>query len=145
MSSMTHNFRALRAELLCQGVTITELGQQECHAIDHQWLDTYAGLVKQKHGVLVYHGFRWHGFSHHLQPCLEGQPALDKYLSQWAAPFYVFDESLGFCALCSAKAYPDLSNLREDVYVAHKNMKWTMAFTHESPHIGPFFAEKSDV
>jgi len=101
--------------------------------------------MKQNHDVSVYHGFRWHGFSYHLQPCLEGEPALNKYLNQWPAPFYVFDESLGFCALCSAESYPDLSNLHGDIYVAHKNMKWTMAFTHEYPHIGPFFAGKSEV
>ena len=68
---------------------------------------------------------------------------MSAYLGQWQAPFYVFDEALEFCALCEAQPYPDLSPLCRDLYVAHQNLKWTAAFTHEQPHLGPFFAERT--
>ena len=67
---------------------------------------------------------------------------MSAYLGQWQAPFYVFDEALDSFARCEAQPYPDLSALRRDLYVAHQNLKWTAVFTHEQPHLGPFFAER---
>jgi hypothetical protein len=132
----------LYKELLLQGVELAELDPQESRDVDRRWLDGFAWRVQQEKGVSIYGGYRWHGFSYHLQPCLEGGPALEAYLRQDNTSFYVFTESMDYCALCHSETYPDLSTLRQDIYVAHRNMKWTMAFTHEQPHIGPFFAER---
>ena len=54
----------------------------------------------------------------------------------------VFDEEGTWSYRCTSETYPDFTALGADIYVAHHNMKWTMAFTHEQPHDGPFFAVK---
>ena len=127
----------LHAELLKRGFSFAPLPATEARALDQRWLATFASslAVKQR-------AYRWHAFSFHRNPCLNGVAALSAYRSQWSAPFYVFDETLSFCALCEAKSYPDLSALRRDIYVTHHNLKWTMAFTHEQPDLGPFYAQR---
>jgi len=122
------------------GVEVTELDASERRRVNSRWLRTFARGVMEQYGGFVYRGFRWHGFSYGVEPCVEGAAALAEYQRQPPAPFYVFDERLTFCARCSAPAYPDLTSLRADLYVAHEDMGWTMAFTHEQPAIGPFFA-----
>ena len=68
--------------------------------------------------------------------------AWQAYQSQWPAPYVVFDEEGTWSLGCASQTYPDFSLLGADIYVSHHNMKWTMAFTHEQPHDGPFFAER---
>ena len=127
----------LPAELLQRGVVFTPLDQQAAHAFGQRWAAIFAPAPPPK-----WSPYRWHAFHVRLYPCLEGGAALSAYLSQWQAPFYVFDEALGFCALCEAQTFPDLSALCRDIYVAHQNFKWMAAFTHEQPQIGPFFAQR---
>lgn len=130
--------RDLHAELLRRGVAFALLDSSAAHAFDQRWSATFAPLPPPKQCP-----YRWHAFSFHHYPCSEGAAALSLYLGQWHAPFYLFDETLSFCALCEAQPYPDLSQLRSDIYVSHQNLKWTAAFTHEQPHLGPFFAQRS--
>jgi hypothetical protein len=127
------------------GIPVEQLLAGESSQIDRLWLRTFAQKVKDTHGEWVYRGFRWHGFSYNLQPCLSGRKALATYREQWPGEFFVFDEALTECLRCGRVAdYPDLSLLRRDVYVAHHKMKWTMVFTHEQPEIGPFFAARAE-
>ncbi len=127
----------LHAELLQRDVVCTPLDTTAARAFAQRWSSTFAPSPPPQPCP-----YRWHTFSFQLYQCLEGAAALSAYLDQWYAPFYMFDEALDFCALCEAQAYPDLSALRRDIYVAHQNLKWTVAFTHEQPHLGPFFAER---
>ena len=127
----------LHAELLQRGVAFTPLDVSAARAFAQRWSATFSPVPPPQPCT-----YRWHTFSFHLYPRLEGAAALSAYLGQWQAPFYVFDEALKFCARCEAQPYPDLSALRRDLYVAHQNLKWTAAFTHEQPHLGPFFAER---
>ena len=120
------------------------LGTKESYAFSKRWLEMFAEAVKEKHGKYVYRGFRWHGFSYGIQVCTEGADAMSMYLSQWPAPYVIFDEELTTCARCVSAKYPDLTSLHADPYVSHENLKWTMVFTHEQPEIGPFFAERHD-
>ncbi len=130
------------AMLANQAVKATELPEQERQQVETRWLATFAALVKRQHGVWIYRRLKWHGFSYRIQPCLEGQEALERYSSQPSGAFYVFNEDMSCCWLCQSDPYPDFTSYHDDVYVAHHNMKWTMAFTHEQPQIGPFFAER---
>ena len=127
----------LHAELLQRSVLFTLLDRSAAHDFAQRWSATFASSPPPK-----WSPYRWHTFHVRLYPCLQGAIALSAYLSQWQAPFYVFDEALEFCVRCEAQPYPDLSALRRDLYVAHPNLKWTAAFTHEQPHLGPFFAER---
>ena len=104
------------------------------------WNKAFASQVKAKTGNWVHEQFRWHCFSYGFHDADEGAAALGKYVQQWNADFLVFDESAAWCLSCTADHYPDVTPLRHDIYVSHHNMKWTMAFTHEQPDIGPFFA-----
>jgi hypothetical protein len=98
--------------------------------------------VRKEKGTPIYQGFRWHGFSFGIEPAKAGEAALSAYQAQWAAPFYIFDEKLEHCLKCEGQPFPNLSDLRADLYVVHHNMKWTMVFTHEEPDLGPFFTTK---
>jgi hypothetical protein len=115
----------------------------EAEAARDNWLQHFARNVKKEKGVWIWNDYRWHGFSFELEPCVAGLDALAKYQSQYPARFFVFDEDGEWCYVCERGRYPDLSVCEDDMYVSHHNMKWTMAFTHEQPGIGPFFAERA--
>lgn len=117
----------------------------ERERIEKQWLDTYAQMVKRATGAWILNGFRWHGFSFQHQPAIEGKDALHAYRNQWPASYVVFDEEGVWSYGCTSDVFPDFTTFGADIYVAHHNMKWSMAFTHEQPHIGPFFAVKSAI
>ena len=111
---------------------------KESSWLRNNWLQVFASRVKAAKGEWVFRGYRWHGFSYGIEPCREGQVALSAYLSQWSVPYFVSDESLSNCYYCESERYPDLSDLQDDFYVSHKNLKWTMVFTHEE--LGPYFS-----
>ena len=128
---------AALAELAVEFVPLSDV---EAADVSQRWLERFAARVKKTKGEWVVNGYRWHGFSYGLEPALSGEQALAAYRKQWPAPFLVFDER-ATCGYRCEGVYPDLSDVRQDLYVAHKRMKWTMVFTHEQPAIGPFFAE----
>jgi len=123
------------------GVQMKALTRKEREALRNNWNLAFASQVKKERGVYVYLGFRWHAYSYGMVPCAQGKPALKTYLAQAPARFYLFDESMQICGICEAGHFPDLTQLCDDIYVVHHDLKWSMAFTHEQPLIGPFFAE----
>ena len=128
--------------LSLSSVDFEKLGSTEHDRITEQWRLVFARDVKNATGEWIHNRFRWHGFSFDYQKSIRGTEALDAYQRQWSAPFFIFDEEGTWSYSCTSNAYPDFSSFGADIYVAHKNMKWTMAFTHEQPDIGPFFVEK---
>jgi hypothetical protein len=139
--------RKTRAELGSISEILTNLGVDFVHLdvarkqeLETLWNLVFASEMKKRHGVSVYLGYRWHGYSYQLHPCLSGQAALEEYLRQRPAPFFIFNEPMTLCCRCQGATYPDLTNLRDDLYVVHHELRWSMAFTHEQPYIGPFFA-----
>lgn len=126
--------------LAAQPVTVSRMDAAALGKALTAWDNAFASEVKRQTGSWIHERFRWHSFSYGFHHALEGEAALQQYTAQWAADFVVFDEAATWCLSCSAERYPDLTPLRHDLYVAHHNMKWTMAFTHEQPNIGPFFA-----
>ena len=124
------------------GVEFRSHTELEGRETDKLWLQTFAIKVKKETGSWIYNDFRWHGLSWETENAVGGEKALEIYLSQWPAPFIVFDEGQTWSYLCNPASYPDFSEFGADIYVSHHNMKWTMAFTHEQPDIGPFFLLK---
>ena len=116
--------------------------EQERLDVRQRWLTTFAQGVKSAKGVWVFNGYMWHCFSFKMAKSLEGIRALSAYQSTFSASAFVFDEDLNeMFSFRPDKTFPDLTALKNDYYVCHHNMKWTMVFTHEQPSIGPFFAE----
>ncbi len=125
--------------LLQCGVSFNRLDAEMTKEVVNKWDQVFARNVKKVTGQWIHNRFRWHAFSYEFESSIWGPEALEKYLTQWLAAFVLFDEDLNCCYRCEAQRYPDLTSLGWDIYVAHHNMKWTMAFTHEQPEIGPFF------
>lgn len=115
---------------------------QDRFDVQRRWLSVFAQGVKAVKGVWVYNGYMWHGFSFDLVSALAGPKALTAYLACYSTDAYAFDEDLDEMYRFRPDAvFPDLTELDNDFYVCHHNMEWTMAFTHEQPTIGPFYAE----
>jgi hypothetical protein len=85
--------------------------------------------------------FEWHVFSYNHRAAKTGDHARNAYRRINACDFVVLSgearQTFGF--RCHGKP-PDLSG-RTDILVAPTTMTWTMAFTHEQPTLGPYFAE----
>ena len=145
VTGYTKRLMLLKPTLSSTGIQFTELSPVDAQCVEERWLQAFAARVKREKGTPIYMGFKWHGFSYGIEPAKSGEAALSAYQSQWAAPFYVFDEKLNYCLKCEGQPFPELSKLRVDLYVVHHNMKWTMVFTHEQPDLGPYFATKKGV
>ncbi|MEL6934869.1 MAG: DUF4275 family protein [Pseudomonadota bacterium] len=123
-----------------QEVTFELLDTASKNEVEKRWLREFARNVKKETGSWIYRRFKWHAYSGKFEAATEGQKALELYQDQWAAPYFVFDEEGTWSYRCKSERYPDFTVLRSDIYVVHHNMKWTMVFTHEQPHDGPYFA-----
>lgn len=130
----------VKALLTSSEIQCRLLDASEAEAVRSRWLSTFAANVLKQKGVEVFQGYMWHGFSFGMEVSLEGEAAQQEYQKQFQAEYVLFDEDFNFCLACEPSAYPDLTELMDDLYVTHANMKWTMVFTHEQPGIGPFFA-----
>lgn len=125
-----------------QEVTFSALDTSEMKRVEKSWLKQFAQKLKNETGLWIYANFKWHGFSYKYETAIEGSLAMQEYQNQWIAPYFVFGEDGTWSYECKSKNYPDFSVLHADIYVVHHNMKWTMVFTHEQPHEGPYFASK---
>ena len=120
--------------------SVEVLTEAQSRDFDERWLKIFASEVKKEHDTWIYRGFRWHGFSYELQPCLNGESALIEYQTQSPDTCIVYDEEFTQVLSCRFNRYPDFTQFRDDVYVTQENFNWTMVFTHEQPELGPFFA-----
>ena len=128
--------------LIQQEIEFESLDMAEKKGVETRWLKVFAQNVKTQTGGWITNKFKWHGFSQHYEKAVEGPGAFAEYQDQWPAPYFVFDEDLICCYRCNSPTYPDFTDLNADIYVVHHNIKWTMVFTHEQPHDGPFFATR---
>jgi hypothetical protein len=128
--------------LLANHAELRELSSAELGEVCREWLQRFAVRVRRQEGSWMLKGFKWHGFSYGIVPCLAGESALRAY-QRTKGRFYLFDEEECFGYLCKTPFpfRPDLSRFRTDVYLTGSDFSWTMVFTHEQPEIGPFFAE----
>jgi hypothetical protein len=142
MSERLHN-HDISEYLLMNRVELRELSKADLASVCNQWLRRFASRVKNQEDTWVYRGFKWHGFSYGIEPCLSGEAALSAY-GKTKGRFYVFDEegSYGYFCKTAFPFRPDLAEFHADIYVTSADFSWTLAFTHEQPQIGPFFAEQ---
>ena len=123
-----------------RGISSRALDVSEARQLSQAWLSAFCPLVKETTGKWIKDGFRWHAYSFEIQPCRHGLKALDAYRSQVAEPFFVFDEPCRSAYECTASELPDFSDYSDEVYVCAHDFQWSMAFTHEQPDLGPYFA-----
>lgn len=123
-------------------VVYTLVSEEESEIIIKNWMKCYASNVKKQTGTWICDKFKWHGFSSGMQDSLSGEEANIEYKKQYLTDYYIFNENENWCFHCESKILPDLSFYGHDIYIAHHNMKWTMVYTHEHPHFGPYFATR---
>ena len=112
--------------------------------IDHQktWRKVFASNLQEKR-------IDWHAFSYNLTPHLEGFDAINKFNAQPVKNYFIIssnDKLTGLaCEGNKVLSYSDLLIIRNknpsfyDVYISHKNLKWTFVITHEED-FGPYFS-----
>ena len=124
-------------------ISYTLISEEEKETVIKNWLKCYASNVKREIGTWICDKFKWHGFSSGMQYSLSSEEASKEYSKQYLTDYYIFNEKEDWCFHCKSKILPDLSFLRDDIYITHHNMKWTMVYTHEQPHLGPYFATRA--
>lgn len=131
----------LGALLTGLGIRCEKMDLKATRLIRLKWREAFARPVKQRTGSWTYNKFDWHAFSFKFTPALEGARALEAYSTAPLVGFYVLPEGDELGYKCAGKNRPDPAKLsRIDSYVFPLDVSWTMAFTHEEPEIGPFFA-----
>lgn len=74
-----------------------------------------------------------------------GDNALKEYSLQHARTYFIMPEMFGYKehVMYQTDEKPEFHGLM-DFYVFPKNMAWSMAFTHESGWLGPYFLKHKD-
>lgn len=87
-------------------------------------------------------GFRWERVT---LVDSAGDDALKDYSLQYARTYFIMPEMFGYKeqVLYQTDEKPEFRG-RMDFYVFPKNMAWSMAFTHESGWLGPYFLKHKD-
>lgn len=126
------------------GASVEELKHKDYAYYFSRWSSIYCRTVKREKGTSCYRKFHWHAFSYQFDPCVEGAKAMEQYSRQTGKTLIVLGESHGGSGKLALKAKgllaPDLSGLRDDLYVMPESVDWTMVFTHEHPDFGPYFS-----
>ncbi len=115
------------------GIVIREHTVAETEALVAAWLKTF-GVNRQ--GMKA-KDFMWHIFSGAQYPSLSDTDAKAEYEKQVAPEYVVLsnDRKTSFVT----DLLPTISSM-SDWYVFPANLAWTMAFTHETGWLGPYFA-----
>ena len=102
-----------------------------------QWTSTWLSTFCKGQAWVKDEQFLWHLFSGGRYPSAEADAALAAYRAQIGSEFVVLsnDRNLAFLT----DKLPESCSLF-DYYVFPPNLAWTMAFTHESGWLGPYFA-----
>jgi hypothetical protein len=109
--------------------------EAEAEALAKQWLAVYG---KDSRGANT-EAFMWHVFSGGRYPSLSGEDALARYKEHVAPEYFVLSNNRLRAVSTNALPQPEVCH-RRDYYVFPSNLAWTMAFTHESGWLGPYFA-----
>lgn len=127
---------------------VQRLNQEEITTFEEKWVNAFCNYSKSDRAEIYLEQFKWHTFSYEKYPALCGVEATKIYLVQLALNYIVLPETqahedeIAF----STSSLPDikLAELLTDFYVFPKNLAWTIAFTHESGWLGPYFAKHSN-
>lgn len=104
------------------------------------WISAFSNGEKAPH----MEDFLWHFFSFEVVPHFKGKAAIKELKEQWPSDILIFNEKFDFVFYCQ-KCLPilELSVSQDDIYICHKNMKWTYVVTHEIfSGLGPYFAHR---
>jgi hypothetical protein len=119
------------------GATATEIPRKEAWRLFQAWCEVYCAPIHGATGKWAPGGIAWATFSGGYFPSIRGRRALDQYHAQEPTELLVLAEDAAI--RCTSNAPVDFSGFG-DVYVAPSSFEWTMAFTHEEPEYGPYFA-----
>ena len=128
--------------LKSRGFDVEPLTRPAADRLFSAWCETFLSEVRRTKGCYRYLGFHWHAYSYNLVPALDGEAALDAYTRLSAQDVVVIPESWsGGCGVrCRGPSLPRFVDYRDDLYVFPESLDWSMAFTHEHPWLGPYFA-----
>lgn len=108
-----------------------------------RWYETFAVEVKAATEAWRDEGYDWHAFSRKYRACLSSGEAVSAYRATLADKLVAVPDGEHnrprYGAIVTGD-HPVLS--RTDALVFPENLAWTMAFTHEEPSLGPFFAKR---
>ncbi len=132
----------LEAVLDAAAVAYRPLAEAEWSLVHSQWTAAFRAPKRTADNHPVTDDYLWHRFSFGVHPSLEFDPAQHEYerqavkgrwflLSAWKAASFGYE--------CTGPL-PNLRPLRADLLVFPRDPAWTMAFTHEDGHCGPYFA-----
>jgi hypothetical protein len=124
------------------GASITEIPRKEGSALLQAWREVYCAPLHEATGKWsAANGSSWETFSGGFFPSVGRHRALRDYSEQSADDLLALPENDHDLAIrCTSSLPIDFSPLRQDIYVAPSSLAWTMAFTHEDPIYGPYFA-----
>jgi len=138
---MTCDWEALHNRLNVEDIIGCPLDPETSASVQQRWLEQYCSNVKAQTGDWIHLGFRWHAYSYGFEVAVSGDEARDLYRSKDQSTYLIYFESYGQLFDCVGPACPDLSGLKDDVYLFPADLSWTMIFTHEEGiGFGPFFA-----
>lgn len=122
-----------------RGASVSVLDVHTRQRVMQAWRETFARAVKGRTGNWVHLGYEWHAFSYDFTRSKSGARGLALYLAEAPSEVYVFPED-DYAFLCRAPALFDFSDCEADIIVFSPDLRWTVAFTHEQPDLGPYFA-----
>jgi hypothetical protein len=122
--------------IVAPDASVRHFTEAEAAALTAAWLDAF-GADRDDVKATGPKGFLWHIFCAGRYPCVEREEARSHYRLQRAAEYVVLLND-GRAAVAT-DALP-LEVPLADYCVFPPNLAWTMAFTHEAPLDGPYFA-----
>jgi hypothetical protein len=135
--------KRIEQQLAAAGCAPVALDELEVRRWLEKWRRLYAKELHAKTGKWLHDYFDWHVFSFGHHPAKTRDAAREAYRAVAAGDFvvvpgYAGDDLYGF--RCTGRP-PILEGRMLDVLVMPTTLAWTMAFTHEQPDLGPYFAE----
>lgn len=129
--------------LTTDGCQPVELGADEVQSWLQRWRSVFARQLHAKTKLWVQGNLDWHVFSLGYHASLTADAARNAYRAVESSAFVVLgaDVQKPFGFLCQGKP-PERLKAGFDVLVAPTSLAWTMAFTHEEPVAGPYFANR---
>lgn len=133
--------KRILAILEAAGCKPEALTDDEIATWQRRWREIYAKELHAATGRWVHDDFDWHVFSWAHHAAKTGDEAWNEYRRREPCRFVVLGayarDPFGF--RCDGKP-PERLKSHLEILVAPTSLAWTMAFTHEEPVLGPYFA-----
>ncbi len=132
--------KVITKQLIKQNIDFKIINNTDKKAVEKAWLSAFGKGLNAPY----LNQNKWHIFSYNQGVAIEGNDAYEKYNQQYPCDIIIFNEKVEYFLKISKSKLPQIKpdNFLDDIYICHRNMKWTFVLTHEMPYIGPFFCEK---